>query len=190
MPATSRSPRRNTVTHLAPVPPSSASSDGAGGLKDTPANRALKPDTTSAQIFRSKKITEGAVYADDKSILLCGDVKEQLMGPPSAGEIGTTETEATIPASPVVAQAPHIEIIVAKEVVSGLPEETVADIVNGIPADGGKPFAKDKPANLMLLPKNNKAVLLDVLKLRVEPNSAFVHWMPAAKLLTRKYSWP
>lgn len=76
--AAARAPRNNNVSHLAPVPPSSASSDGAGGLKDTPANRALKPETTPDRTFRSKKITEGAVYADDKSILLCGDVKTEL----------------------------------------------------------------------------------------------------------------
>ena len=59
-------------------PPSSASVNHAGELKDTPANRALRPDTTPASVFGSKKIRDGAAYADDRSILLCGDVKEQL----------------------------------------------------------------------------------------------------------------
>lgn len=64
--------------HLAPVPPSSASVDDAGELKDTPANRALRPVETPQRIFNSKKIREGAAYADDRSILLCGDVKAEL----------------------------------------------------------------------------------------------------------------
>lgn len=76
MPSTAR-PKR-TPAHLVPVPPSSASSDGAGGLKDTPANRALAPTATPTHVFTSRKITADAVFADDKSILLCGDVKEQL----------------------------------------------------------------------------------------------------------------
>ena len=78
MPTTSRSTKGSSVTHLAPVPPSSASVDDAGGLKDTPANRALRPETTPAKVFNNPKLREAAVYADDKSILLCGDVKEQL----------------------------------------------------------------------------------------------------------------
>lgn len=77
MSATSRSSRQR-APHLAPVPPSSASVYGDGSLKDTPANRALQPQTTSDQIFKSRQIARDAVYADDKSILLCGDVKEQL----------------------------------------------------------------------------------------------------------------
>lgn len=64
--------------HLTPVPPSSASVDEDGALKDTPANRALHPASTSMAIFRNKKVREGAVHADDRSILLCGDVEEQL----------------------------------------------------------------------------------------------------------------
>ena len=72
-------PKNNrTATHLSPVPPSSVSVDGSGELKDTPANRALHPKVVAQQTFKSKKLTDGAAYADDKSILLCGDVKEQL----------------------------------------------------------------------------------------------------------------
>lgn len=66
------------VTHLEIVPPSSSSVNGKGELKDTPANRALNPKVASQALFRSKSLTAGAVYADDRSILLCGDVKEQL----------------------------------------------------------------------------------------------------------------
>lgn len=64
--------------HFAPVPPSSASVDDTGELKDTPANRALRPVETSQRIFTSSKVRDGAVYADDRSVLLCGDVKTQL----------------------------------------------------------------------------------------------------------------
>lgn len=72
------SARDEAARHLTPVPPSSASVDDDGALKDTPANRALNPETTSNRLFKSKKLREGAAYADDKSILLCGDVKDQL----------------------------------------------------------------------------------------------------------------
>lgn len=64
--------------HLEAVPPSSASVDEDGRLKDTPANRALRPESTPQSLFEDKRLTKGAVYADDKSILLQGDVKEQL----------------------------------------------------------------------------------------------------------------
>ena len=73
--------RRNgeaAARHLAPVPPSSASVDDMGVLKDTPANRALHPETTPVRAFRRKPLRENAVYADDKSLVLCGDVREQL----------------------------------------------------------------------------------------------------------------
>lgn len=66
------------MTHLKPVPPSSLSVNGSGELKDTPANRALRPKVATAARFANKKLTEGAVYADDRSILLGGDVKDQL----------------------------------------------------------------------------------------------------------------
>lgn len=61
-----------------PVPPSSASVTDDGTLKDTPANRALRPEVTPQAVFEDKALTESAVYADEKSILLQGDVKEQL----------------------------------------------------------------------------------------------------------------
>ena len=61
-----------------PVPPSSNSITRKGQLKDTPANRALKPKVTTQKKFENPAITEKAVYADKKSILLCGDVREQL----------------------------------------------------------------------------------------------------------------
>ena len=64
--------------HLAPVPTSSASVDDAGVLKDTPANRALAPEALPTRIFRNKRLREGAVHADDQSLILCGEVKEQL----------------------------------------------------------------------------------------------------------------
>lgn len=67
-----------TARHLAPVPPSSASVDDAGMLKDTPANRALHPETLPPNAFRNKRLRDGAVFADDDSLILCGDVKEEL----------------------------------------------------------------------------------------------------------------
>ena len=70
--------RQNGSRHLAPVPPSRSSVDEDGSLKDTPANRALHPEATSDRLFKSKKIREGATYSDDRSILLCGDVKAQI----------------------------------------------------------------------------------------------------------------
>ena len=76
--STAKKAGHSVARYLAPVPPSSASVDEDGALKDTPANRALHPETLPAKIFRSKKLREGAVYADDESLVLCGDVKEQL----------------------------------------------------------------------------------------------------------------
>src|SRR5688572_16863991 len=71
-------PTEGSARRLAVVPTSSASVDEAGALKDTPANRALHPQTLPAKTFKNKKLQEGAVYADDRSLILCGDVKEQL----------------------------------------------------------------------------------------------------------------
>jgi len=76
--AAPRPKNQRNVTHLKPVPPSSASVDDSGKLKDTPANRALHPKVASQQTFKSKKIVDGAAYADDRSVLLCGEVREQL----------------------------------------------------------------------------------------------------------------
>lgn len=70
--------KRGAGRHLAPVPPSSASVDDAGVLKDTPANRALHPETMPPRAFRRKALRESAVFADDESLILCGDVKDQL----------------------------------------------------------------------------------------------------------------
>lgn len=64
--------------HLRPVPPSSKSVNDNGELKDTPANRALRPQPMDLDAFRNKNLTKDAVYADDHAILLSGDVKEQL----------------------------------------------------------------------------------------------------------------
>ena len=60
------------------IPPSSTSVTDNGRLKDTPANRALRPETTSQRVFENPDLTSGSFYADEKSILLHGDVKEQL----------------------------------------------------------------------------------------------------------------
>ena len=70
--------QQQKATQLVPVPPSSASVTARGHLKDTPANRALRPCVTAQSAFENAEITKDAVYADSKSILLQGDVKEQL----------------------------------------------------------------------------------------------------------------
>ena len=74
----SAKPQRKKESHLVPVPPSSASVTDTGRLKDTPANRALRPEVTPQALFEDPKLTANAVYADKDSILLQGDVKEQL----------------------------------------------------------------------------------------------------------------
>jgi site-specific DNA-methyltransferase (cytosine-N4-specific) len=66
------------LSRLSVVPPSSASVDKDGVLKDTPANRALHPEMLPDRVFRNKKLRERANYADDRSLILCGEVKEQL----------------------------------------------------------------------------------------------------------------
>lgn len=53
-------------------------SDGVAKLKDTKANRALHPATTSQRKFRGKALTEGAYYADDSTVVLNGDVRASL----------------------------------------------------------------------------------------------------------------
>ena len=74
-----KSRRRSAVgPRITAVPPSSASVTKKGRLKDTPANRALRPETTSQKIFANPALTANAVYADDRSILLQGDVRVQL----------------------------------------------------------------------------------------------------------------
>ncbi len=60
-----------------PLPPASSSLQG-GKLKDTPANRALNPAVASGEAFRDPTIIESALYFDDDSIVLHGDVIEHL----------------------------------------------------------------------------------------------------------------
>src|SRR3546814_585379 len=86
VPTAAPQPRsKRALNHLRPVPPSSASVDGSGELKDTPANRALHPSVAPQTAFNDRKITDGAFYADDRSILLCGAVKDQLQKLVDAG---------------------------------------------------------------------------------------------------------
>lgn len=68
-----------------PVPPSSASLDENGKLKDTPANRALSPAVTPQNLFLASSIIDSAYHADSESILLCGDVKLHLQNLIDAG---------------------------------------------------------------------------------------------------------
>jgi site-specific DNA-methyltransferase (cytosine-N4-specific) len=76
---TSADERRNThiPARKTPLPPASTSVQN-GVLKDTPANRALSPDSTSEATFTSPEVTSHAYYADDKAILIHGDVRTSL----------------------------------------------------------------------------------------------------------------
>lgn len=62
----------------APIPPSTQSVDGAGRLKDTPANRALHPVVTPQGIFGSEGVRSEALYADERALLFNMDVKKAL----------------------------------------------------------------------------------------------------------------
>jgi len=63
---------------IPPVPPTSASVNEDGTLKDTPANRALYPKVTPQEVFQHPRLLEHAYYADEKSVVINGDVKESL----------------------------------------------------------------------------------------------------------------
>jgi hypothetical protein len=71
-----------------PVPPH-AQSMANGSLKDTAANRALHPPTLAPSLFASKNLRKRAHYADARSIIFHGDVKETRNSP-----IVTTAIEA------------------------------------------------------------------------------------------------
>jgi site-specific DNA-methyltransferase (adenine-specific) len=62
-----------------PLPPSSASFTAEGKLKDTRANRALRPKVTPQERFESPALTESAYYHDDRSMLLHQDVRTALV---------------------------------------------------------------------------------------------------------------
>jgi site-specific DNA-methyltransferase (adenine-specific) len=58
----------------------------AGGeLKDTPANRALRPQVTPPATFQAPNFTGHAHYHDERAIVLVGDVREQLRHIKDAG---------------------------------------------------------------------------------------------------------
>lgn len=61
----------------APVPPGRASLRD-GRLKDTPANRALRPRATSPAVFADPALVAHACYADDRTLVFRGDVEECL----------------------------------------------------------------------------------------------------------------
>jgi len=63
------------TTH--PVPPSSASLED-GYLKDTPANRALRPVMTSQETFETRRLQKAASYADSSTLIFHGEVKDVL----------------------------------------------------------------------------------------------------------------
>lgn len=61
-----------------PIPPSTKSVGVDGGLKDTPANRALHPEPTPQAVFTSSDLRVEAYYSDDQALLLNMDVKKGL----------------------------------------------------------------------------------------------------------------
>lgn len=67
-----------------PIPPSSLSLEG-GALKDTPANRALRPLTTPQEVFEARHLQKAAVYADSKTLLFHGEVRDVLRQLADAG---------------------------------------------------------------------------------------------------------
>jgi site-specific DNA-methyltransferase (cytosine-N4-specific) len=60
-----------------PVPPSSASLED-GYLKDTPANRALRPLATSQEAFEARRLQKAAYFADRSTLIFQGEVKDVL----------------------------------------------------------------------------------------------------------------
>jgi site-specific DNA-methyltransferase (cytosine-N4-specific) len=72
-------------TSPAPLPPTSASVGRDGGLKDTRANRALHPAPVPQEVFQDPELLRHAYYADQKSIVLNGDVKHSLRRLTGAG---------------------------------------------------------------------------------------------------------
>ena len=60
------------------VPTSVSSVTKRGRLKDTPANRALRPESTPQPLFEDKRLVEESVYADEHCVLLQGDVRDRL----------------------------------------------------------------------------------------------------------------
>lgn len=63
-----------------PAPPHGQSLASDGSLKDTPANRALRPTPSSAATFEAASNLSSVYYADSQSILLNGDVESCLQG--------------------------------------------------------------------------------------------------------------
>lgn len=66
------------TTISTPRPPTSASLDKDGKLKDTPANRALHPTVTSDRQFTKKSLVSEAYHHDRRSIVLNGDSLKML----------------------------------------------------------------------------------------------------------------
>jgi site-specific DNA-methyltransferase (adenine-specific) len=71
------SPRHQSRNGVA-VPPTRKSLTSQGTLKDTPANRALRPRANSVDIFRSEAVGGSAFYADEHSLVFNRDVRDVL----------------------------------------------------------------------------------------------------------------
>ncbi|GAA1795911.1 site-specific DNA-methyltransferase [Brevibacterium celere] len=68
-----------------PKVPTRASRNPDGTLKDTPANRALRPVETPQDDFTSATLTDRAYYSDDRSLVFHGDVSGSLKTLADAG---------------------------------------------------------------------------------------------------------
>lgn len=68
----------NEKNHVPPLPPTSASINKNGKLKDTPANRALHPPTTPQELFNNPKLIRSAYYSDEQTIIFHSDVRDAL----------------------------------------------------------------------------------------------------------------
>jgi site-specific DNA-methyltransferase (cytosine-N4-specific) len=61
-----------------PSPPTTKSLAADGSLKDTPANRALRPDVTPPEVFTRHSLVKDAYHHDEHSIVFQGDVTKVL----------------------------------------------------------------------------------------------------------------
>lgn len=61
-----------------PAPPARVSLHPDGRLKDTPANRALHPQSTPASVFQQESLRREAYFADSRSLVFNGDAGKVL----------------------------------------------------------------------------------------------------------------
>lgn len=78
MPSTMPRTKRNAPASEPPRPPTRKSVTAGGELKDTPANRALRPVVTPSTVFEARSFTKSSFYHDKQSVVFQGDVRAQL----------------------------------------------------------------------------------------------------------------